>query len=43
MVRASRVAMFARRNWPRVFCRTEIRVWGDVEESGVEYMVLMIS
>lgn len=26
VVRASSVAMFARRNWPRVFCRTEIRV-----------------
>ena len=36
MVRASSVAIFARRNWPRVFCRTEIRVLGEVEESGVE-------
>ena len=43
VVRASSVAMFARRNWPSVFCRTEIRVWAEVEESVVEYIVLMIS
>lgn len=35
VVMASRVAMFARRSCPRVFWRTEMRVWGEVEESGV--------
>ena len=43
VVMASSVAMLARRSWPKVFWRTEIRVCDDDEESGVEYMVLMIS
>ena len=34
VVRASRVAMLARRSWPSVLWRTEIRVSEDVEESG---------
>ena len=36
VVTASRVAMFARRSWPRVFWRTDIRVSEEVDESGVE-------
>ncbi len=36
VVIASRVAMLARRSWPRVFWRTEMRVSEEVEESGVE-------
>ena len=36
VVIASRVAMLARRSWPRVFWRTEMRASGEVEESGVE-------
>jgi hypothetical protein len=36
VVRASRVAMLARRSWPRVFWSTEMRVCGDVEESWFE-------
>lgn len=36
VVKASRVAMLASRSWPRVFWRTEMRVCGEVEESGVE-------
>lgn len=35
VVMASRVAMLARRSCPRVFWRTEMRVWGEVDESGV--------
>lgn len=35
VVIASSVAILARRSWPRVFCRTEMRVSEDVEESGV--------
>ena len=35
VVTASRVAMLARRSCPRVFWRTEMRVWGEAEESGV--------
>ena len=33
---ASSVAMLARRSWPRVFCRTEMRVEVLVDESGEE-------
>ena len=40
---ASRVAILARRSWPRVFWRTEMRVEVLVDESGEEYIVLMIS
>ena len=43
VVMASRVAILARRSWPRVFWRTEMRVWSEVAESGLEYIVLIIS
>lgn len=35
VVIASSVAILARRSWPRVFWRTEIRVASDVDESGL--------
>lgn len=36
VVMASKVAIFARRSCPRVFWRTDMRVSGEVEESGDE-------
>lgn len=36
VVIASRVAMLARRSWPRVFWSTEIRASEEVDESAVE-------
>ncbi len=36
VVMASRVAMLARRSWPRVFWRMEMRASGEPEESAVE-------
>ena len=43
VVMASNVAILANRNCPKVFCRTDTRVSADVEESGDEYIVLIIS
>ena len=36
VVIASRVAILARRSWPRVFWSTEIRASEEVDESAVE-------
>lgn len=35
VMRASRVAMLARRSWMRVFCRTEMRAASVDSEAGV--------
>jgi hypothetical protein len=43
VMRASRVAMFERRSWLRVFCNTEMRAESVDSEAGVEYMVFIIS
>jgi len=43
VVIASSVAILARRSWPRVFWRTDTRASAEVADSGLEYMVLIIS
>jgi hypothetical protein len=43
VIKASKVAIFVKRSWLRVFCRTDMRVASLESVAGVLYMVFMIS